>query len=316
MARVSINICCYNSEKYLAETLESVLAQTYSDWELILLDDGSTDSTRAIIEAFQTKQVNPQKIQYHYQKNQGLGAARNKAISLSSGEFIAFLDHDDLWLPTKLEKQIPFFDRYPRAGIVHSNTVYFNSRGDEKLMLRDSPMSGEVFRELLGAYFISLETAVIRRVSLEKLTEWFDPRFCMIEEAELFLRIAHQWEVHFVPEPLGKWRVHSQSLTHSKQCRFADETLIMLDKFSQLYPGFQTEYREEIRKLQAGAEYLFALEDWKKGSPKVLRRRLRPYLRMRRRYLLPFMLSFILTARNYERIKRIGLNFRGEIEPL
>ncbi|MBX7174811.1 MAG: glycosyltransferase family 2 protein [Pyrinomonadaceae bacterium] len=101
---ISVLIPVYNSENYIAEAIESVLRQTYQDFEIIVVDDGSTDNTRQVIESF------GEKVQYHYQKNYGAGVARNKCIALSRGDFLAFLDADDVWSKNKLELQMQEFE--------------------------------------------------------------------------------------------------------------------------------------------------------------------------------------------------------------
>ena len=122
--KVSINLCCYNSEKYLRETLDSIVKQTYKDWELIIINDGSSDSTEAIIYEY-IKQGYP--IAYHYQRNKGLAFSRNKALELSQGKYVAFIDHDDLWLPDKLEKQASILEKRPEIDFLYGN--YFIKRG-------------------------------------------------------------------------------------------------------------------------------------------------------------------------------------------
>ena len=114
---VSINLCCYNGEKYLREALDSIINQTYKDWELVIINDGSKDSTESIIYEY-IKQGYP--IVYHYQENHGLGYSRNEALKRSHGEYVAFIDHDDVWMPEKLEKQIPLFYKNPKMAIWNS----------------------------------------------------------------------------------------------------------------------------------------------------------------------------------------------------
>lgn len=101
---ISVLIPVYNSENYIAEAIESVLQQTYQDFEIIVVDDGSTDNTRQMVESF------GEKVQYHYQENSGAGASRNKCVRLSRGEFLAFLDSDDVWSKNKLELQLQEFE--------------------------------------------------------------------------------------------------------------------------------------------------------------------------------------------------------------
>ena len=100
---VSINLCCFNSERYLRETLESIAGQTFSNWELVAVNDGSTDSTESILHEFRTKGY---PVLYYYQENRGIAHSRNKAIELSRGDYIAFIDHDDIWFPDILSNQL------------------------------------------------------------------------------------------------------------------------------------------------------------------------------------------------------------------
>ncbi len=117
---VSVIISVYNCERYLAEAIESVLNQTYSPIELIVIDDGSTDGSGAVAKSFAS-------LKYHFQPNRGLGAARNKGIDLSDGSFIAFLDADDVWISDKLSSQLAIFDADPKLDIVFGYVKQFHS---------------------------------------------------------------------------------------------------------------------------------------------------------------------------------------------
>lgn len=118
--KVSVIISVYNGERYLAEAIDSVLAQTYQDFELILIDDGSTDRTKEIIQSYPT-------IRYFYQENQGVAAARNLGVAQSRGDYLTFLDADDLWLPEKLALQIEAFAGNPHLDIVTGHIQQFVS---------------------------------------------------------------------------------------------------------------------------------------------------------------------------------------------
>lgn len=240
--KVSINLCCYNSEKYLRETLDSIVNQTYKDWELVIINDGSTDSTEAIIKEYIDKGY---PIIYHYQENHGLGYSRNEALKRSSGEFIAFIDHDDIWLPDKLEKQIPLFSD-PEVGLVFSDAIVFSEKGeDASFYERMTYYEGNCFSRLLSDYFLVLSTVVIRYASLDDEQEWFDQRFNMIEEADLFRRISYRWKLRAINSPLSKYRVHESSLTNTKGFLEADETFLMLSKYEIIFKDFKEKYRKE-----------------------------------------------------------------------
>jgi len=115
MPKISVIIPIYNAERYLSETIESVMAQTYSDWEIVAVDDGSTDKTPEILKDHEKKLS--KKLCVITQKNSGVSIARNTAIAAARGEYIAFLDHDDLWLPEKLEKQVKLLDSNKKLGL-------------------------------------------------------------------------------------------------------------------------------------------------------------------------------------------------------
>ena len=147
---VSIIMNGHNSDKFIEEAINSVLNQTYQNWELIFWDNNSSDNTRKKVETF-----NDKRIKYFFNNEYtALGEARNLAINKSSGELIAFLDCDDLWMPKKIDLQIPkFYD--PDIGIVISNTIFFNSNKKEKVLYKKKPKEGYVFKmdsEGLGYY--------------------------------------------------------------------------------------------------------------------------------------------------------------------
>jgi len=253
---VSINLCCYNGEKYLEEALQSVFSQTYKDWELVVINDGSTDSTEDIIDKHISEEW---PIVYHYQENAGVGSARNKALELSSGSIIAFIDQDDLWMTDKLKKQIPLFDD-PTVGLVFSDAILFNEEGKSNRLYSKRPYyTGYCFSHLLSDYFLSIQTVVIRRSALDTQEEWFEPRFNMIEEADLFRRISYKWKLDMVNEPLAKWRVHSGSFTFSKPHLLCEETLLMLGKYQKIFPEFSHKFSKEIQILEHGVNINRAL---------------------------------------------------------
>ena len=199
-------------------------------------------------------------------KRTSLGEARNLAINKSKGEFIAFLDADDLWLPNKLEFQIPLFDN-PAVGIVYSNSLFFNVKGHTKKSFNKTlPGKGHCFKQLLGKYFLSLETVVIRKIALDGQNEWFDLRYNMIEEADLFRRIAYNWEIDGIPEVLAKCHVHANSLTYTKTFRLRNESNLMIDKYKKIYPNFENNYKKEIEELFKIITQYEARNFWIKGN--------------------------------------------------
>jgi glycosyltransferase involved in cell wall biosynthesis len=240
---VSINLCCYNSERYLEETLQSIFAQTYKDWELIVINDGSVDTTEQIIQ----KHINDGRpIIYHYQSNAGLGASRNKAIELSKGEFIAIIDHDDLWLPSKLEKQMALFTGRPQTGLVYTeeSVLYHYSEGTTKLIYNTYPYQrGNLLLPLVLTDFITCSSIMIRTEALNHVG-LFNPVFNQAEEYDLILRIAAQFEMDYVEEPLVKYRLHSSNASKDRTGR-DNEVQLLIQQALKRTPFL----REEIGNL-------------------------------------------------------------------
>jgi glycosyltransferase involved in cell wall biosynthesis len=287
--KVSINLCCYNSEKYLREALDSIVNQTYKDWELVIINDGSLDSTESIINEYINR---GHLIIYHCQQNKGLGYSRNEALKRSQGEFIAFMDHDDLWMPDKLEKQIPLFYKDTKIGIVACNAILFNNEHDEALFCKRKPTTGYVFREMLGNYCICFPSAVIRRSALDGLDEWFDARFNHVLDSDLFMRILYTWHFDYVDERLAQNRIHKGSSSYLRPDLPPKEKEMMISKFIGLYPDFEKLYYKEVLKSRYYSQYYFALIDWRQGQNYLVRVRLRPFLSKQFRAIIPFLLSF------------------------
>ena len=212
---VSVIMNCFNGEKYLREALDSVLAQTYSNWELIFWDNQSTDQSAEIFRSYD----DPRFKYFHAANHTLLYEARNYAVSRSQGEFVAFLDVDDWWDPEKLEKQIPWFDD-PEVGLAYGNYWFENERkGTRKVAHHKQLPSGRILNELLKQYVVGLLTIVIRRQALESLDQPFDPRYHVIGDFDLTVRLAAIWEFACVHEPIASYRWHggNESNVHNER---------------------------------------------------------------------------------------------------
>jgi glycosyltransferase involved in cell wall biosynthesis len=247
----------HNAEEYLSEALASVISQTYQNWEIIFWDNASTDNTFNIVKSYNLNNLK-------YFKNNNLttlGVARNHAISKASGEYIAFLDCDDLWEPRKLALQIPLFSN-SEVGLIYSDTIHFSKTDEEinqfKLI---KPCKGSCFEKLLLYYPISMEAAVIRRSALDSLDHWFDERFTAIEEYDLFLRIAEKWELDYVNKPLSKWRIHENSWTWTKKDSFINEKYLLLRKLNQS-ASLGIKYHSSLKKFELNLLYESAMHLW------------------------------------------------------
>lgn len=216
---VSVIVNCYNGAKYLRQAIDSVLAQTYPDWELIFWDNQSTDESADIIRGY----GNP-KIKYFYAPEHTLlYEARNYALEKASGEFLAFLDVDDLWMPNKLEMQIPLFAD-PAVGMVCGNYWVLNERSNKrKLAFRGTLPTGRVLNDLLKFYFVGLVTLVIRKTALTSMEYGFDPRYHIIGDLDLVTRLSTTWNLGCVQESVAVYRVHGDNESAKNRPRHADE---------------------------------------------------------------------------------------------
>jgi len=234
---------CFNSATYLKEAIESVYAQTFTDWEIIFWDNASTDNSGQVANGFDSK------LKYHHGNvTIPLGLARNKAIEKASGEYIAFLDCDDLWASNKLERQIKLF-KDQEVDLVFSDVIEFDGTGREQRLYERRPYyTGSCFSALFSDYFLSMPTIVVRRSALEQQPYIFDQNYEVAEEAELFLRLAYTGKLAMVKDVLAKYRVHDGSVTNSKSELISVERMMILEGFKRLYPQFESEHKSEVKR--------------------------------------------------------------------
>jgi glycosyltransferase involved in cell wall biosynthesis len=221
---VSVVMPAYNSERHIRESIDSVLAQSHRDLELIVVDDGSRDGTAGVLASYGDR------IRVITQPNEGSGAACNHGVREARGEWIALLDSDDLWLPQKLERQLQVCGD---KAISYTDMTYF---GDSiKTEIRRSSFSpgrtGLVIEELLIDNFIPKSSVLVRRdVYLE--AGGFPGRYYTVEDWPLWLAICAKHEVGYVDEPLLRYRVHAQSKSMAARKTMADHERILADAFA------------------------------------------------------------------------------------
>jgi glycosyltransferase involved in cell wall biosynthesis len=284
---VSVVMNCYNGERYLSEALDCVYAQTYQNWEIVFVDNASTDRSADIARAYGAR--------VKYVRNETtvpLGASRNIALRHCAGEFIAFLDCDDRWEPQKLERQIPRFSN-PRVGLVYSNCWLFTDKhrlGLRYTSSRDYAV-GESVGPLLANYFVVLSTAVIRRSVLSQLDEWFDPALRLAEEADVFIRIALVAELDMVAEPLASYRLHSKSESATRSELYGVENQLIIDKLARLVPDFDTKYGSEAEQWRNLGRWSTAVSAWKRGSGHTARQAIKSISRRGVRHNLLYLVT-------------------------
>ena len=204
---VSIIVNCFNGEEYLREALDSIITQTYKNWEIIFWDNQSNDTSAKIFKSYQDNRLKYYLAPFH---TKILYEARNYALKKATGDFIAFLDVDDCWLPDKLEKQIPLFND-PKVGLVYGNLWYLLKKKKRKILSKKTLPTGMILNELLHDYVIRSATIIIRKKSLESLKFNFNDHFHIIGDFDLSIRLAAEWKLNCVQSPIAFVRIHGKN---------------------------------------------------------------------------------------------------------
>lgn len=298
---VSVIMNCLNSSRDLREAMDSLMAQTFTDFEVIFWDNCSTDASPAIAQSY------GERVRYFRGENiVPLGEGRNLALAQARGKYLAFLDCDDLWRPAKLERQVALFEANPRVGLVCTDTEIFDGRRVlKRLFAETSPARGMAFAALMERQWISMSSAMIRAEALAGLAAggtpcglgrnggWFDQSLNVCEEADVFYRIAHDWELDYVDEPLTLWRVHGANTTFRKFGQFADETLRILEKHRALYAGYDREHANLVALLTRRAAFQKAVALWREGRNAAARETIRPWRQCGRKFRLFWWASYL-----------------------
>ncbi len=239
---VSIILPTYNRADLILDSIESVFAQSFKDFELIVIDDGSTDNTRQLLSAM----AKAGQLRYEHQENLGLSAARNRGIQLAKGQLITFLDSDDLYTPDKLQMQVDYFLKHPGAMLVHSWFSKFNEDG-ELGVRKTSWFAGDIYPEILLQWdvLMAVPCVMIRRSVLDEVGA-FDESLRWAEDLDLWRRIARKYAFYMIPEPLVKVRVHSSS-TSSDKSQAAKPFAVALEKAFQDDPSLSPGFRKKAR---------------------------------------------------------------------
>lgn len=208
MPKVSVIIPAYNCERFVSVAIDSVLAQSYDDYEIIVVNDGSTDSTCKILSGYSSK------IKVIDQPNGGPAEARNTGVKHSGGEYLAFLDQDDAWLPDKLKMQVELLEKNAETALAYTDTYVLSDKAFESecsMSLRTfrmrRPRRGRVLEYLLIENFIPTSSVMVRKKSILRAGT-FDPSVVPSEDYDMWLRIAAEHEIDYLDVPLVKYRDH------------------------------------------------------------------------------------------------------------
>ncbi len=199
---VSVIIPTHNRAFFLQEAISSVLAQdafcrpnSPVEFEVLVIDDGSTDATSEVVRAF------GESVTYHYMSHRGVSAARNTGLRLARGEYIAFLDSDDLWQKEKVSVQLSFFKAFPEAKVCYTEEIWLRNGRRLNPRLKHRKYTGWIFDKVLPLCLLSLSSCLFRRQVFETVG-FFDENFPVCEDYEFGIRLTWRFPVHLIPRPL------------------------------------------------------------------------------------------------------------------
>lgn len=304
MPAVSVIMNCLNEGPYLREALDSVVAQTYDDWEVVFWDNASTDGSFDIAATY------GEKVRCFRSESQIiLGLVRSKAFEQCRGEYIALLDGDDVWMPEKLERQMALFESNPESGLVFCDAIYFDDGGDRHTLFKlTPPRRGHVFGELLSANFMFSSSMVFRKDALDKIGYAFDDRYRRVMDWDLSLRMAFHFPIDYVDEPLCKWRMNEWEEKDWKKNLVprAVEMATAMDNLVDMYPAIKEQYSQELDSFYRVLDYQAGITAWHDKKPSQARQRFSRHLTSKK-YAMAYFLTYFLpyswfnTARKFYR---------------
>ncbi|KPQ27041.1 MAG: Glycosyltransferases involved in cell wall biogenesis [Marinobacter excellens HL-55] len=221
---ISIITPTFNREHTITLAVESVLAQSYKHWELLIIDDGSQDGTRERLSRY----LEDDRIHYYFQDNQGQSIARNLALQRARGAFICFLDSDDLWVPEKLERQVTLMKDHPEVDVLHSDEIMIDEQGRELSRKNMRRYSGRIARQMLVDNSVSINTVMARRECFDDMGG-FSGRYGVADDYDIWLRFSARYTFLYVPEYWGYYRVMPDQISSDKERRFAANENIVRD---------------------------------------------------------------------------------------
>jgi glycosyltransferase involved in cell wall biosynthesis len=262
---VSILMPVFNGAAYVGRAIESALAQTYPDFELIIVNDGSTDNSAEVIRPY----LADPRIRYLAQPNGGVAAARNAAIRVAQGRYIGFLDQDDLWLPEKLRLQVQYLDEHPDVGLVHAVQSYIDSDGRHTRLSFDdgfAKVSGWCFKDLFIRNRIAVLTVLARKSVLDSIGP-LNETIPGGDDYEMWLRISKHFPIGHLDQVLAHYRTHESNVSND-YFRMTRTDLGAIQSILQRYPEARRELGSRVvdarlfeLNYQLGGWYMWKAQD-------------------------------------------------------
>lgn len=284
---VSVIMNCFNSDKYLVEAVDSVVAQTYKHWELIFWDNQSTDSSAEILRSYQDE-----RIKYFYApEHTSLGEARNLALQKAKGVYVSFLDADDLYVEDRIEHLLTAFREDDDVGLVYSNGYVLSEKKKVKKPFYTVPQpEGDLFEHLIGSYNLMLPSVIFKLSIVNEHNLLFDKRFSMVEEFDFFLKLSRFCQISYIDKKLCCWRKHENSLSFSERDKWKVEYELMYRDITNDYPYLIES--DSLVKLKLKILY-YKFTDGIIFNDVVNRDLIKPYMAHSKKLLLVYILSFL-----------------------
>lgn len=242
---------CYNSEKFLKETLGSVWSQTYENWRLVFVDNHSTDNSVTILK--EIAKGDERLVFVKTPKHVSLGEAREFGLTFCRGDYICFLDTDDIWLPKKLERQIRVFETHPETSLCYSSAEHINEKSNVFSRTRLKPKTGNLFGANLADYEVNFQTLMIKRSILDKIDPpYFDPRLSYSPDHDLVMRVLAVGKAVCMNDILVSYRVRGGSLSDKTMHLWAKESAYTYCKLKK--EGYISSQSTREQRFQALAQ--------------------------------------------------------------
>lgn len=230
MTKISVIIPTFNSERYIIKTLDSVSDQTVLPYEIIVVDDGSTDDTIQVVENYMRQNhIMGDRINIYQQKNMGAGAARNRGVRESKGDWIAFLDSDDIWLPDKIEDTIKMIEAFPEYGMVTHDEYFVEENNIERKVYcnlhKNYDQRKNLFLQLFEGNLFSTSCMTVKREAFLK-AGGFDASLLSAQDYDMWIRLGKEEKVIFIEKPLEIYTVRKGNITSNTYRRYRCEMRI------------------------------------------------------------------------------------------
>jgi len=235
--KISVIMPTYNRARYIAEAIRSVQSQTLREWEMIVIDDGSTDGTEKIVREIAA--TDPRISYFKNEKNLGIAKTRNRGVSLAKADYVAMLDSDDVWAsPDKLVKQISFLEQNKNFGIVGVNACFINEDGKAVGKRTNFPSEDVGIRKTELYRNILMQSGLLIRKSAIEKAGGYDSSFSIFDDHDLWLKIGLDYKFMILPSVDLSYRVHKDGITMERRLKTAREGIKILFKYKKYYPGF------------------------------------------------------------------------------